>query len=170
MILKPGEVKFTQTNKMNKFSFIIYLIYIHNLFCLKNFFKPNEILRLNSEFAQLGKKSHFQIVAMNQQYNFLIIFFYCFFFFNHAYAIITGLCWIAMNRYDVRAALTDISKYEPPPGGYENRLDYLSADEQRAEQLCEEERYYSLYNNDFEEELYKGLIFNLYIRITIRNN
>ncbi|XP_031625740.1 protein suppressor of white apricot isoform X2 [Contarinia nasturtii] len=32
---------------------------------------------------------------------------------------------------------------------------YLSPMEQRAEQLCEEERYFSLYNNDFEEELYK---------------
>lgn len=60
-------------------------------------------------------------------------------------------------RYDVRAALTDISQHEAPPGGYDNRLDYLSAAEQKAEQLCEEERYFSLYNNDIEEELYKGM-------------
>lgn len=60
-------------------------------------------------------------------------------------------------RYDVRAAISDLAQYEPPPGGYDNRLDYLSAAEQRAEQLCEEERYFSLFNNDFEEELYKGL-------------
>lgn len=59
-------------------------------------------------------------------------------------------------RYDVRAALTDISQYEAPAGGYDNRLDYLSSEEQRAEQLCEHERYFSLYNNDVEEELYKG--------------
>lgn len=59
-------------------------------------------------------------------------------------------------RYDVRATLSDVSQFEAPPGGYANRLDYLSPAEQRAEQLCEEERYFSLYNNDFEEELYKG--------------
>ncbi|XP_055305495.1 protein suppressor of white apricot [Sitodiplosis mosellana] len=62
---------------------------------------------------------------------------------------------LKIDRYDVRAALTDINQYEAPPGGYDNRLDYLSPAEQRAEQLCEEERYYSLHNNDFEEELYK---------------
>lgn len=60
------------------------------------------------------------------------------------------------RRYDVRAALTDISQYEAPAGGYDNRLDYLSSEEQRAEQLCEHERYFSLHNNDVEEELYKG--------------
>lgn len=60
------------------------------------------------------------------------------------------------RRFDVRAELNDVSKYEPPPGGYDNRMAYLSAAEQRAEQLCEEERYYSLFNNDFEEDLYKG--------------
>lgn len=56
----------------------------------------------------------------------------------------------------MRAALTDISQYEAPPGGYDNRLDYLNPKERIAEQLCDEERYFSLYNNDFEEELYKG--------------
>lgn len=35
-------------------------------------------------------------------------------------------------------------------------MDYLSPAEQKAEQLCEQERYYSLYNNDVEEEIYKG--------------
>lgn len=60
------------------------------------------------------------------------------------------------SRFDVRGELTDVSRYEPPPGGYDNRLEYLNAAEQRAEQLCEEERYYSLHNNDFEEDLYKG--------------
>lgn len=63
---------------------------------------------------------------------------------------------LSSNRYDVRATLTDITQHEPPPGGYDNRMDYLSAAEQRAEQLCEEERYISLYNNDIEEELYQG--------------
>lgn len=76
-------------------------------------------------------------------------------------------------RYDVRAALTDINKYEAPPGGYDNRLDYLSPAEQRAEQLCEEERYFSLHNNDFEEELYKGskyFFFNQHhLKIKVEN-
>lgn len=32
----------------------------------------------------------------------------------------------------------------------------LTPAEQRAEQLCEEERYLSLYNDDVDEEMYKG--------------
>jgi hypothetical protein len=59
-----------------------------------------------------------------------------------------------LDRYDVRGTLHDLTPHEPPPGGYTNRLDYLSPAEQRAEQLCEEERYYSLYRNEVEEELY----------------
>lgn len=39
---------------------------------------------------------------------------------------------------------------------YMNRLDYLSPAEQQAEQMAEKERYYSLYINEVEEELYKG--------------
>lgn len=62
----------------------------------------------------------------------------------------------------MRAELPDVSRHEAPPGGYDNRLEYLSAAEQRAEQLCEEERYYSLYNNDFEEGLYKGRISSFF--------
>ncbi|XP_062141485.1 protein suppressor of white apricot [Drosophila sulfurigaster albostrigata] len=58
---------------------------------------------------------------------------------------------LKIDRYDVRGALCELSSYEAPPGGYGNRLEYLTADEQRAEQLCEEERYLFLYNN--EEEL-----------------
>ncbi|KAH8400569.1 hypothetical protein KR222_007110 [Zaprionus bogoriensis] len=58
---------------------------------------------------------------------------------------------LKIDRYDVRGALCELSTYEAPPGGYGNRLEYLSAEEQRAEQLCEEERYLFLYNN--EEEL-----------------
>lgn len=56
----------------------------------------------------------------------------------------------------MRATLPDLSQYEAPPGGYTDRLGFLSAAEQRAEQLCEEERYASLYNNDVEEEMYQG--------------
>ncbi|GAB0089808.1 hypothetical protein DMENIID0001_044250 [Sergentomyia squamirostris] len=59
---------------------------------------------------------------------------------------------IKIDRYDVRATLSDLKAYEPPPGGYTNRLDYLTPSEQKAEQLCEEERYYSLYHNEREEE------------------
>lgn len=59
-------------------------------------------------------------------------------------------------RYDARGALHDLAPYEPPPGGYQNRLEGLTAAEQKAEQLCEEERYYSLYNNEVEEEMYQG--------------
>lgn len=53
----------------------------------------------------------------------------------------------------------DISQYEPPPGGFQNRLECLSSPERKAEQLCEQERYYSLYNNDVEEEFYQGTLF-----------
>uniref|UniRef100_A0A1A9W1Y8 SURP motif domain-containing protein n=1 Tax=Glossina brevipalpis TaxID=37001 RepID=A0A1A9W1Y8_9MUSC len=66
---------------------------------------------------------------------------------------------LKIDRYDVRGALYDLTPYEPPPGGYGNRLDYLTPEEQRAEQLCEEERYLFLYNdeldfiNNQEEEL-----------------
>lgn len=59
----------------------------------------------------------------------------------------------------MRATLNDLKMYEAPPGGYTNRLDYLSAAEQKAEQLCEEERYYSLYHNEREEEYQQGRIF-----------
>ncbi|XP_052856882.1 protein suppressor of white apricot isoform X1 [Drosophila gunungcola] len=58
---------------------------------------------------------------------------------------------LKIDRYDVRGALCELGPHEAPPGGYGNRLEYLSAEEQRAEQLCEEERYLFLYNN--EEEL-----------------
>ncbi|XP_017067592.1 protein suppressor of white apricot isoform X2 [Drosophila eugracilis] len=58
---------------------------------------------------------------------------------------------LKIDRYDVRGALCELAPHEVPPGGYGNRLEYLSAEEQRAEQLCEEERYLFLYNN--EEEL-----------------
>lgn len=60
------------------------------------------------------------------------------------------------HRYDVRGALSELAQHEPPPGGYGNRLDYLSADEQRAEQLCEEERYLYLYNNEEDHILQQG--------------
>lgn len=60
---------------------------------------------------------------------------------------------LKVDRYDVRGALADLSKYEPPPGGYDDRLEHLSPAERRAEELCEEERYWSLYNHD--EDFYQ---------------
>ncbi|KAI9589135.1 protein suppressor of white apricot [Glossina fuscipes] len=57
---------------------------------------------------------------------------------------------LKIDRYDVRGALYDLTPYEPPPGGYGNRLDYLTPEEQRAEQLCEEERYLFLYNDELD--------------------
>lgn len=65
-------------------------------------------------------------------------------------------------RYDVRANLTDLSIYEAPAGGYTNRIGDLTPAEQRAEQLCEEERYFSLYNNDLDEEMYQGNLILFY--------
>ncbi|XP_055612302.1 protein suppressor of white apricot-like [Uranotaenia lowii] len=60
---------------------------------------------------------------------------------------------LKIDRYDARGALHDLSQHEPPPGGYGNRIDCLPPAEQRAEQLCEEERYHSLYTNEVEEEI-----------------
>uniref|UniRef100_A0A182Q9L5 SURP motif domain-containing protein n=1 Tax=Anopheles farauti TaxID=69004 RepID=A0A182Q9L5_9DIPT len=62
---------------------------------------------------------------------------------------------LKIDRYDARGALHDLSPYEPPQGGYRDRLEGLTAAEQKAEQLCEEERYYSLYHNEVEEEMYQ---------------
>jgi Alternative splicing regulator len=61
------------------------------------------------------------------------------------------------NRYDVRATLSEPPEsFNHDASTYINRTDYLSASEQQAELLAEEERYYSLYQNEVEEELYKG--------------
>ncbi|XP_053669428.1 protein suppressor of white apricot [Anopheles marshallii] len=62
---------------------------------------------------------------------------------------------LKIDRYDARGALHDLAPYEPPAGGYQDRLEGLTAAEQKAEQLCEEERYFSLYSNEVEEEMYQ---------------
>ncbi|XP_058446562.1 protein suppressor of white apricot [Malaya genurostris] len=62
---------------------------------------------------------------------------------------------LKIDRYDARGALHDLTQHEPPIGGYGNRVDCLPPAEQRAEQLCEDERYYSLYANEVEEEIYQ---------------
>lgn len=53
--------------------------------------------------------------------------------------------------------MSDITAYEAPTvsSSYADQLTTLTPAEQRAEQLCEQERYHSLYNNDVEEEMYK---------------
>lgn len=58
-----------------------------------------------------------------------------------------------MYRYDGRGALGDLRIYEPPTGGFDQRT-ILTEEELKVEQLCDEERYRSLYNNDVEESLY----------------
>jgi hypothetical protein len=58
-------------------------------------------------------------------------------------------------RYDGRGALADLRIHEPPPGGFDQRT-ILTEEELKVEQLCDEERYRSLYNNDVEESTYHG--------------
>ncbi|CRL03856.1 CLUMA_CG016986, isoform A [Clunio marinus] len=58
-----------------------------------------------------------------------------------------------ISRYDVRATLD--SAPQEAHDSFMNRLDYLSPAEQQAEMMAEKERYYSLYTNEVEEELYK---------------
>ncbi|XP_011305382.1 splicing factor, suppressor of white-apricot homolog isoform X2 [Fopius arisanus] len=57
------------------------------------------------------------------------------------------------ERYDGRGALGDLRVHEPPSGGFDQRT-VLTEDELKVEQLCDEERYRSLYNNDAEESMY----------------
>lgn len=62
---------------------------------------------------------------------------------------------LKVDRFDVRGALSDPVQFEPPPGGYSDRLEGLTPAERKAEELCEEERYYDLFHNDVDEELYQ---------------
>lgn len=62
-------------------------------------------------------------------------------------------------RYDCRGALSELSSCEASREGYDAmRWLGLNEGERRIEQLCDEERYYSLYTNEEEEELYKGTL------------
>ncbi|XP_076675955.1 suppressor of white-apricot isoform X2 [Andrena cerasifolii] len=61
---------------------------------------------------------------------------------------------LKIDRYDGRGALGDLRIYEPPPGGFDQRT-ILTEDELKVEQLCDEERYRSLYNNDMEDSIYQ---------------
>ncbi|XP_014467681.1 PREDICTED: splicing factor, suppressor of white-apricot homolog isoform X2 [Dinoponera quadriceps] len=60
---------------------------------------------------------------------------------------------LKIDRYDGRGALGDLRIYEPPTGGFEQRT-ILTEEELKIEQLCDEERYRSLYHNDEEESIY----------------
>lgn len=66
-----------------------------------------------------------------------------------------------MYRYDGRGALGDLRIHEPPAGGFDQRI-ILTEDELKVEQLCDEERYRSLYNNDAEDSMYHGM-FRLHV-------
>ncbi|XP_028045733.1 splicing factor, suppressor of white-apricot homolog isoform X2 [Monomorium pharaonis] len=60
---------------------------------------------------------------------------------------------LRIDRYDGRGALADLGIYEPPPGGFDQRT-ILTEEELKVEQLCDVERYQSLYKNDVEESMY----------------
>lgn len=61
-------------------------------------------------------------------------------------------------RYDCRGALSELSSCEASREGYDAmRWLGLSESERRIEQLCDEERYYSLHTNEEEDELYRGI-------------
>lgn len=56
--------------------------------------------------------------------------------------------------------------HEPPSGGYDLRT-ILTEDEYKMEQICDEERYRSLYNNEVEEAINHG---NNLINIFLQSN
>ncbi|XP_033357887.1 splicing factor, suppressor of white-apricot homolog isoform X1 [Bombus vosnesenskii] len=60
---------------------------------------------------------------------------------------------LKIDRYDGRGALGDLRIYEPPTGGFDHRT-ILTEDELKVEQLCDEERYRSLYNNEMEDAVH----------------
>ncbi|KAI4495944.1 hypothetical protein M0802_008159 [Mischocyttarus mexicanus] len=60
---------------------------------------------------------------------------------------------LKIDRYDGRGALGDLWIYEPPTGGYDPRT-ILTEDELKVEQLCDEERYRFLCNNDTDDSMY----------------
>ncbi|KAF3428095.1 hypothetical protein E2986_10121 [Frieseomelitta varia] len=60
---------------------------------------------------------------------------------------------LKIDRYDGRGALGDLRIYESPTGGFDQRT-ILTEDELKVEQLCDEERYRSLYNNETEDAMH----------------
>lgn len=71
------------------------------------------------------------------------------------YHLLSLIVLLYVYRYDGRGALADLRIHEPPPGGFDQRT-ILTEDELKVEQLCDEERYQSLYNNDAEESMNHG--------------
>lgn len=68
-----------------------------------------------------------------------------------------------MFSYDGRGALSDLSSCEASREGYDaTRWLGRSEAERKLEQLCDEERYYSLHSNEEEENVYKGTIISLF--------
>uniref|UniRef100_A0A1Y1KDW5 SURP motif domain-containing protein n=2 Tax=Photinus pyralis TaxID=7054 RepID=A0A1Y1KDW5_PHOPY len=61
---------------------------------------------------------------------------------------------LKIDRYDCRGALSELKQYEAGSGGV-SRLSEMSESERRMEQMCDEERYYSLKYNEEELEMYK---------------
>uniref|UniRef100_A0A1B6CH97 SURP motif domain-containing protein n=1 Tax=Clastoptera arizonana TaxID=38151 RepID=A0A1B6CH97_9HEMI len=62
---------------------------------------------------------------------------------------------LKIDRYDVRGALYDISKYEANILDSSISWDALSSEERKVELMCNEERYRALYHNEEEEALYQ---------------
>ncbi|XP_071056962.1 splicing factor, suppressor of white-apricot homolog isoform X1 [Onthophagus taurus] len=63
---------------------------------------------------------------------------------------------LKIDRYDGRGALSDLKPFEASREGYDaTRWLGLSESDRKIEQLCDEERYYSLRTNEEEEEMYK---------------
>nr|CAG4644036.1 EOG090X07RL [Lepidurus arcticus] len=58
---------------------------------------------------------------------------------------------LKIDRYDARGTLHNLQLYEAPPGGY-HRFEGLTVEERRIEELCDEERYAALYNDEIEQE------------------
>ncbi|XP_045466219.1 protein suppressor of white apricot isoform X2 [Harmonia axyridis] len=63
---------------------------------------------------------------------------------------------LKIDRYDCRGHLSDLSRYEASREDYDTtRWLGLDEHERKLEQLCDEERYYSLLNNEDDEDMYK---------------
>ncbi|KAF5301084.1 hypothetical protein FQA39_LY10903 [Lamprigera yunnana] len=61
-----------------------------------------------------------------------------------------------IDRYDCRGALSELQQYEANGENYDTtRWSGLNESERRLELMCDEERYYSLQNNEHELEMYK---------------
>ncbi|XP_060534171.1 splicing factor, suppressor of white-apricot homolog [Cylas formicarius] len=63
---------------------------------------------------------------------------------------------LKIDRYDCRGALSALKQYEASREGYDaTRWLGLNESERKLEELCDQERYYSLQINEEEEQMYK---------------